>query len=45
MTKKRDLPQNREDRKVQKLVERIVQQQARQAKAGREPDQAPPSRS
>jgi len=45
MTEKRDLLQNREDRKVQKLVKRIVQQQPLQGKAGPERDQAPPSRS
>ena len=45
MTKKREFPQHREDRKVQKLVERIVQQQALQAKAAQEKNQAPPPRS
>ena len=42
MTKKREFPQHREDRKVQKLVERIVQQQALQAKSAQEQDQALP---
>jgi len=41
MTKKREFPQHREDRKVQRLVERIVQQQALQAKAAQEKKQAP----
>jgi hypothetical protein len=45
MTKKREFPQHREDRKVQKLVERIVQQQALQAKAVGEQDQVTPPRS
>jgi len=45
MTKKREVPQHREDRKVQKLVERIVQQQALQDKAAQEKPQAPPPRS
>jgi hypothetical protein len=45
MTKKREYPQHREDRKVQRLVERIVQQQALQAKAAQEKNQAPPPRS
>jgi hypothetical protein len=45
MTKKREFPQHREDRKVQRLVERIVQQQAVQAKAAQEKKQAPPPRS
>jgi hypothetical protein len=45
MTKKREFPQHREDRKVQRLVERIVQQQALQDKAAQEKNQAPPPRS
>jgi hypothetical protein len=45
MTKKREFPQHREDRKVQKLVERIIQQQALQAKSAQEQDQALPPRS
>jgi hypothetical protein len=45
MTKKREFSQHREDRKVQKLVERIVQQQALQAKSAQEQDKALPPRS
>jgi hypothetical protein len=45
MTNKREFPQHREDRKVQKLVERIVQQQALQAKAAQEQNQNLPPRS
>ena len=41
MTKKREFPQHREDRKVQRLVERIVQQQALQAKAAQEKNKPP----
>jgi hypothetical protein len=44
MTNRREFPQHREDRKVQRLVERIVQQQALQAKAAQEKKQAPPPR-
>ena len=45
MTNQQKRPQALEDRKVQKLVERINQKQALQAKAAQEQSPASPSRS
>jgi hypothetical protein len=45
MTNEPKLLQHREDRKIQKLVERIERKQALQAKAINPQDQPPPSKS